>query len=292
MTQGDGRREVSVDTVRALLRAQFPRWAEEPVEQIRPGGWDNRSFRLGPDKLVRMPSAERYAGQPVTEAAFLPRLAPHLPVPVPEVLGLGVPGEGYPFHWTVLGWHEGTTAEHPGSVGLARDLAGVLRALWTADVGGVPTAGPGNFQRGGDLAVYDAEARAAFARLAEGPALTRLWDRARVSRWTQPPVVVHGDVAAGNLILRGGRLAAVIDFGCLGAGDPACDLQVAWTLFDGEARAAFAEGVSVDRETWARARGWAAWKAAITLRGHAGSGGAARVLDQLLSEASEETDAT
>ena len=85
------------------------------------------------------------------------------------------------------------------------------------------------------------------------------------STWTGPPVWVHGDVTASNLLVLDGRLAAVIDFGCAAVGDPACDLAIAWTFLFGESRDAFRERLPLDEGTWARARGWALWKALITL---------------------------
>jgi aminoglycoside phosphotransferase (APT) family kinase protein len=103
-------------------------------------------------------------------------------------------------------------------------------------------------------------------------------------------VWIHGDVDARNLLVRGGRLAAVIDFGQTGVGDPACDLTIAWTFFSGAARAAFRDAVAADAATWARARGWAMWKALITLAGHAGADpseahDARRVLDEVVAGA-------
>ena len=76
---------------------------------------------------------------------------------------------------------------------------------------------------------------------------------------------VHGDVAASNLIVAGGRLQAVIDFGCAAVGDPACDLVFAWTGCTDDARTTFRDTLALDDATWARARGWALWKAVITL---------------------------
>ena len=82
---------------------------------------------------------------------------------------------------------------------------------------------------------------------------------------TGVPMWVHGDVTASNLLVVGGRLSAVIDFGCSAVGDPACDTVMAWTFFHGESRHAFREQLGLDEGTWARGRGWALWKALITL---------------------------
>jgi aminoglycoside phosphotransferase (APT) family kinase protein len=128
-----------------------------------------------------------------------------------------------------------------------------------------------NFFRGGPLAVYDAETRQAIAalkgRIDTDPA-TAAWEAALAATWQGPPVWFHGDVASGNLLVEGGRLSAVIDFGTSGVGDPSCDLAIAWTLFGGESREAFRAVLRPEDATWARGRGWVIWKALITLAKH------------------------
>ena len=125
-----------------------------------------------------------------------------------------------------------------------------------------------NCHRGGPLERYDAETRDALARL--GPAvdasrLLPLWEHALASSWQRPPVWLHGDISPANLLVRDGRLAAVIDFGCCGVGDPACDLAIAWSWFAAPARTAFRQSLPLDADTWDRARGWALWKTLITM---------------------------
>ena len=68
---------------------------------------------------------------------------------------------------------------------------------------------------------------------------------------------MHGDIAIGNLLVNNGELSAVIDFGQLGVGDPACDLVIAWTLFRDQSREVFKQAMSLDEQTWERAMGWA-----------------------------------
>ncbi|MDO8322718.1 MAG: phosphotransferase, partial [Phenylobacterium sp.] len=156
----------------------------------------------------------------------------------------------------------------------ARDLAGFLTVLQAIDVTDGPAAGQHNFFRGGPLATYDDQTRKAIEELRasiNGAAALAIWEQALAAEWTNPPVWLHGDVAAGNLLVRDGRLSAVIDFGILGVGDPACDLAIAWTLLHGEARAAFREALPLDQGTWARGRGWTIWKALIVAAGLPGS---------------------
>ncbi|HEV7657082.1 MAG TPA: aminoglycoside phosphotransferase family protein [Mycobacteriales bacterium] len=258
---------IDVPLVRALVAAQFPQWADLEVRPVGMSGWDNRTFRLGPSMTVRLPSAAGYVPAVEKEQRWLPYLAPRLPLPIPVPLGLGRPGSGYPFPWSVYGWLDGdpTTPDRiDDPVGFARALAGFLVTLRGIDANGGPIAGEHSFWRGGPLASYDEETRRAIVTLGVGDTATAMWAEALGSAWTRPPVWFHGDIAPGNLLLRDGRLAAVIDFGTSGVGDPACDLVIAWTLLSGPARDAYREAVGLDEDTWARARGWALWKALIT----------------------------
>lgn len=292
----DGRIAPSVEHVRRLVAAQFPDYAHLPVTPVARSGWDNRTFHLGDAHSVRLPSAARYAAQVEKEHRWLPHLAAALAVPVATPVAMGRPGEGYPYPWSIYRWLPGAPAEAappPDPVAFADDVADFLRALHRVDTTGAPAPGDHNFFRGGPLSVYDGETEAALAALGatiDAPAARDLWARARASRWERPPVWVHGDVSAGNLLVDGaGRLAAVIDFGCMGVGDPACDLVLAWTFLDGPARAAFRARLAFDAETWTRARGWALWKAAITLAKAPGTDAgraaeARRVLDTVLAE--------
>lgn len=285
-----------IDTALAaeLVAEQFPQWKELPVRPVELSGWDNRTFRLGDELLVRLPSAAAYAASVAKEHTWLPRLAPHLPLRIPESVALGAPGAGYPWRWSVRRWLPGTPAVRERIADLtafARAVAGFLVALMAVDATGGPAAGAHNFHRGGPPAFYDDETRAALRAL--GPSVdavraTAVWDAAVAATWTGDPVWFHGDVAFGNLLVDdAGALSAVIDFGTSGVGDPACDLVVAWTLLDGPGRAAFRAAMPADDAMWARARGWALWKALITLadpragRWHAES---ARVVELVLDE--------
>ncbi len=256
--------DTDVGLVGRLLAAQFPEWAELPLAPVRSAGTDNALYRLGADMAVRLPRIGWAVGQVETELRWLPRLAPHLPLAIPAPLAMGNPGEGYPWHWGVYRWLEGenATLDHiaePRQMALA--LAGFIAALRRIDLAGGPQPGPGNSGRGVPLADRDEETRAAIAAL-DGTidigAAMAAWDGAvRAPVWDGPPVWIHGDLQSGNLLAQGGRLSAVIDWGCMGVGDPACDLMPAWNLFTGETRAVFRAALAVDGATWARGRGWA-----------------------------------
>ncbi|MBP2560408.1 aminoglycoside phosphotransferase (APT) family kinase protein [Neorhizobium galegae] len=265
--------EIGIAVVKNLIAAQFPDWADLSVRPVATSGWDNRTFHLGDEMSVRLPSAERYVAQVEKEHRFLPALAAQLPLPIPVPLELGRPGKGYPWPWSVYRWIEGERSGLQSIANLtefAEDLADFLLALWKIDASDGPPAGTHNFFRGGALEVYDAETRRSISVLADQidvPLITEIWETALASTWEAEPVWVHGDIAEGNLLVRDGRLAAVIDFGSSGTGDPACDLVIAWTLFYGPAVRAFRDRVELDAPTWQRARGWCLWKALITVAG-------------------------
>jgi aminoglycoside phosphotransferase (APT) family kinase protein len=273
---------IDADLAGRLVAGQFPQWAHLPVTPVAQGGWDNRTFRLGAEMTLRLPSAARYAAAVEKEQQWLPRLAPGLPLPIPAPIALGAPTGGYPYPWSVCRWLPGDTAlarRAADRVRFAADLAAFLAALQGLPTAGGPVAGPHSFFRGGALATYDAETRAALAALdgiVDTAGAAEVWAAALAAPFAGPPVWVHGDVAPGNLLVRRGRLSAVIDFGQLAVGDPACDLAIAWTTFAAESRAAFRAGLSLDAGTWARGRGWALWKAAIVLAAAPGANPAGR----------------
>lgn len=266
--------EIDAALVRTLVARQFAQWADLPVRAVAEGGWDNRTFHLGDAMSVRLPSAERYVAQVEKEHRWLPALASQLPLPIPAPLAIGRPDAGYPWPWSIYGWIEGDRASRGAISDLtafAEELADFLVALRRIDASDGPLAGAQNFHRGGSLAVYDGETRQALNDLADEldvSLLTKIWERALGSSWREKPVWVHGDIAEGNLLVRDGRLSAVIDFGSSGVGDPSSDLVIAWTLFDEPARNAFRARVGLDRQTWERARGWCLWKALITIAEH------------------------
>jgi len=260
---------INENLVRHLVAAQFPQWKSFAVRTVARSGWDNRTFHLGNEMLVRMPSDAEYALQVTKEQEWLPKLALTLPLQIPAPLALGAPAAEYPWHWSVYRWIEGeaaSTARINDLTKFATDLAQFLVALEQIDSTDGPLAGPHSFYRGGDLLTYDAETQQAFEILKDKIDVTTardIWETALATTWHGSPVWVHGDVSVGNLLVKDGQLNAVIDFGQLAVGDPACDLAISWTLFKEQSREAFRSVLNLDNGTWARGRAWTLWKALI-----------------------------
>lgn len=263
--------DVTAETVRALVRAQFPQWAGLPVTPVPRQGNDNRSFRLGDELVVRLPSHAAYVAGIAKEDNVLPVLAEHLSVPVPCPVGTGGPDDDYPHRWSVRRWLPGATPDNDPCLDRARfaaDLGHFLRELRGVPAAGGPLAGQHSFYRGCHPSVYGDQVQAALTELGERVdvgACHGIWREAVRSVWSGAPVWFHGDVAVGNLLTTDGRLSAVIDFGTCGVGDPACDLVIAWTFFDAPERQVFRGAVGLADDAWSRARGWALWKALVTV---------------------------
>lgn len=256
-----------------LIIEQFPQWTHLPIKPVKRGGWDNRTFHLGSTMLIRLPSSLAYAPQVQKEQTWLPKLAPYLSFHIPKPIAMGNPSSYYPFHWSIYQWIDGDTvnAEHLNTENahqLAIQLAQFLQELHSIDTAGGPVPNKNNFYRGGNLAIYDKETRYAIKQLhnsIDRNATLSIWEKATTSIWDKKPLWVHGDLSAENILIHHKKLVAIIDFGCMAIGDPACDLVIAWTLLKNESRNIFKDQICLDSDTWTRARGWALWKALITL---------------------------
>jgi aminoglycoside phosphotransferase (APT) family kinase protein len=258
----EGQLRSDVELVRRILRDQHPKWADGPIAEIPSTGTDHALYRLGDDAVARVPLRQSATRPIETEFRWLPWLAERLPIEVPRPLARVEPSPAFPYRWSVHSWIDGecgTTASIDRDL-LAVDMAGALRALHALEPLGPPSV-HAYCLRGIPLELRDQTTREAITasrQWIDVAAVTRAWETALDARaWTDRPMWVHGDLAAGNMIFRDGRLVALIDWACMAVGDPACDLIVAWELFDEAARATLRAEVGIDDATWERARGWA-----------------------------------
>ncbi len=264
--------EISTDLAISLIKRQFPQWAHLPIKQVEKGGWDNYTFHLGNAMSIRMPRDEGYAHQVDKEAYWLPKLQPHLSLPIPEPIAKGNPDENYPYGWSVNKWLEGDTLSHNNITDIneiAYELSGFLKELQSIEAIDGPPGGEHNYYRGCPLTAFKFNEWTltgldTLGNLADRDKCLSIWNRALSTEWTNEPVWIHGDVAPGNLLINNGRLSAVIDFGVMAVGDPAADLAIAWTFFDEKSREVFLNSIGLDKDTEDRARGWALWKALAT----------------------------
>ena len=256
--------ETGERVVRSLLAEQFPQWAHLPVTAVPGSGTENAIYRLGDEMAVRLPYRPGKDDQIEKLDRWLPSLAPHLALPIPETLARGAPTKEYPAAWSIVRWLEGeeaTLERLDDPVEAARTLAAFVRALIAIDATGGPEPGTHNFWRGVPLASRDEMTRRCIREsegLVDTQAVTRAWERDLAAPvWVGPPTWLHGDLVPDNLLVDHGRLSAVIDWGGLGVGDPATELLPAWSLFRGASREAYREALGLDDATWARGRGLA-----------------------------------
>jgi aminoglycoside phosphotransferase (APT) family kinase protein len=258
--------------VRRLLAGQFPRWANLPVAAVPSFGTENAIYRLGDEMAVRLPYRPVKDDQLKKLDRWLPRLAPHLPLSIPEPLARGAPSKEYPAAWSIVRWLDGEEARLERlaePVEAARQLAAFVRALTATDTTGGPAPGTHNFWRGVPLAARDKMTRKRIEDsegLVDTEALVRAWEQdLGAPVWDRPPTWLHGDLAPDNMLVTDGRLNAVIDWGGLGVGDPATELLPAWNLFRGTSREAYRKALGFDDATWARGRGLALSTAIVAL---------------------------
>ena len=258
----------SPELVRRLLRDQFPRWGDLSLDLVDSHGTDHDIYRLGDDLAVRLPRIAWATNQAAKEAIWLPRLASQLPLAVPVPIATGEPGQGYPYTWSIHEWLPGENANGTitGLAEAAVDLAGFIGALRQIDTADAPERPPG--ARGAPLAELDEQVRRSIHELdtrADGAAILRVWEESLRASTHHEEVWVHGDLLPGNLLVVEGRLSAVIDFGGLNVGDPACDLQPAWNQFGGASRSRFRRELEVEEDAWHRGRGWVVYQTVSAL---------------------------
>jgi aminoglycoside phosphotransferase (APT) family kinase protein len=263
--------EISVGLAQRLLREQHPDLSHLELRE-HASGWDNAIFRLGEELAVRIPRRQIAATLVEHEAAWLPVIAPHLPLDVPVPVRVGRPSSGYPWTWTIVPWVDGepvATSAFTDAHQVARQLGRFLAALHRP----APADAPENPFRGGPLAGRAEAMRIRMNEVIgagvldidadEVDAIRSAWEMALAAPvWDRPALWLHGDLHPLNVLRRGDRIVAVIDWGDITAGDPACDLMIAWSMFDEATRATFREAADsairpIDDAMWERGRGWA-----------------------------------
>jgi aminoglycoside phosphotransferase (APT) family kinase protein len=251
--------DVTEALVEELLEAQHPDLAGLGLVHLD-AGWDNVIFRLGDELVVRLPRRQLAADLVRHEQRWLPELAPSLPLPIPAPVRVGRPSAAYPWAWSVLPWFPGSSAlatPPADRIEAAHQLGRFIRALHRP----APADAPHNPYRGIPLADRDELTRGWIAQLSDlidAERVRACWAaHVALPRWEGPPLWLHGDLHPYNLVVHEGRIAAVIDFGDITAGDPATDLGIAWMLLPPDVRPVLRDAVGVDDATWARGRGWA-----------------------------------
>jgi aminoglycoside phosphotransferase (APT) family kinase protein len=280
--------DVHIELVRGLLREQHPDLADLGLTELA-SGWDNVLLRLGEELIVRMPRRAMAAELVEHELRWLPELAPRLPLAVPVPVRAGRPGLGYPWSWSVVRWLPGemaavTPPRDPAAA--AASLGGFLDALHQP----APRDAPANPFRGGPLADRDEPVRTRADQLhdlIDAPRVLACWrELVDTPVWARDAVWLHGDLHPANVLVHGGEVSAVVDFGDITAGDPATDLAIGWSMFDEPARTELRDAAGdVDDDTWVRARGWAVHLSLAYLSSSADNPLLARIGQRMLAAA-------
>lgn len=264
---------INIELVSQLIQNQFPEYQHLPISAVSAQGHDNRTFRLGQEMLVRLPSAAVYAEKIPIEQKVLMLLSEKLTLSIPSSIHLGHPEDKFPYPFAIYSWIDGVSLNLESlnadqNIRLASDLADFLRELHEIKSDFILEPGQHNWWRGAHIQHYHNDAISQITRLQddiEAEKALNLWQSAMQTKWLNPPVWVHGDLAVGNLVIKNKQLNAVIDFGGSAVGDPACDLVMAWTYFDDHARKIFMDKLVMDENSWLRAKAWALWKSTYEL---------------------------
>jgi aminoglycoside phosphotransferase (APT) family kinase protein len=266
--------KITEHLVRELLNRQCPQWADLPLSPIKSSGTDNALFRFGTEYVVRLPRIEWEPGSIENkinkEYEWLPRLAHYLKTSISVPIFKGCPGKNYPFPWIIAKWNEGDTPdfESQNEYGLlAKDLACFLNEFHRIDLPNGPNSRRGIRLNETELTTETQNAIRKLEEEIDIPVVTSLWKHlSNIPYWGKEPVWLHGDFLPGNILIQNNRLSAVLDFTDVGMGDPACDLVIAWALFNPDSRQIFRQNLEgIDDNTWERGKGWALSIALIML---------------------------
>lgn len=266
-------KSINIDFVIKLIDDQFPEYNNLPIKEVQEQGWDNRTYRIGTNKLIRLASAEYYSIKIPKEQKYLPLIAPYLTTNISKPIKIGKPNSLYPFNFAIYEWIDGTSANllkfnDKNLEMIATDLVNFLNELHSIDNLDGPAPGKHNGWGGADLQLFDKDTKNQIDKLSNVINKTKsldLWRKAKNSKWNKKPVWIHGDFYFGNFLIKNNRLTGVIDFGGMAKGDPAKDLGIAWTFLKNRSREIFKNKIKYDLDTWIRAKGWVLWKATFEL---------------------------
>lgn len=264
---------ISVEMAISLIKEQFPQYADLAIMPVKHGGWDNATFHLGSEMLIRIPRGSSYALKVTKEQKILHRLRGCLSLEIPKPIHIGHSSSFYPWSWSIYKYLDGNGANaikifNKDLDDVAFSLGRFLNELHDIDVVDMPLPGLHNYWRGEHIGVYENGALSYFNMLRhffDRDKLLSIWKRAAITKWQKPPLCIHGDLTSANILMKDGKLSAVIDFGGFAKGDPACDLTIAWTFFKDTSREIFRKRVGLDDDTWLRAKAWTLWKASFEL---------------------------
>ena len=254
--------ELAIDetVVHTLLKDQFPNLASLPIKAIISSGTENTLFRLGTEYIIRLPRIEWAVEGVNKEYEWVTKISRFLKTPVSEPFFKGIPNKFYPWPWTINRWNDGNNPDFEKGneyESLSKDLA-----CFSNELHGIKLSNGPSSRRGIPLKKQDVYVKKAIGELEgeiDSKSVTNLWNQlSNVSSWSKDPIWVHGDFLPGNILVKNNRLSAVIDFSHIGIGDPACDLVIAWSLFESSSRKIFMDNLrNIDDDTWERGRGWA-----------------------------------
>ncbi len=268
---------ISIELVKELIDSQFPEYSQYELTEVDFQGVDNRTFRIGNKYLARLPSAKCYEGQVLKEQKFLPLLKIHLSYNIPTFVKIGKPSKNYPFNWSIYEWIEGKSLNLVDQEiqtpvfkkDLAIELANFLNELHKIPIESGVNSGKHNFYRGSHPRVYEKnffEDLEELKHIFNIEKLKKIWQENIKPSYKETPVWVHGDIAIGNLLIQKSKLHAILDFGCMAIGDPACDLVIYWNYFDFQSAKIFKSTLNLSEDVWQRAKCWHLWKNCFEIR--------------------------
>lgn len=267
------RKDIPVKLITNIVTEQFPQYKHLEIKPVKHGGCGNITLHLGDELLLKIPRSKTDALSVTKENNILSRLKPNLSIAIPTAIAIGSATDGIPWNWSIYKYLKGNSANtiqlsDTQLETIAYDLAKFLKELQQINANDAPKPGLHNCWRGDHVSVYEQGALKYFTNLQniiDSKKAIDLWHKAAATFWDKADVWVHGDLAAGNFLITDGKLSAVIDFGTCAAGDPACDLAIAYTFFNGKSREIFKNEVNLDKATWLRAKAWVLWKAGYVL---------------------------